>query len=67
MKDLTPAEYRCEIGASCPAVLETDNGKLAIIGKSVTEQDYPELAGRIGPDEYAIEISADLVRKALGK
>jgi hypothetical protein len=67
MKDLTPVEYRCDVGISCPAVLETDDGKLAIIGKSVTEQDYPELAGRIGPDEYAIEISADLVRKALGK
>ena len=41
--------------------------RMAIIGKAVTEQDYPELAGRIGPDEQAIEISAELVREALGK
>lgn len=66
MKDLTPERFRCgPIASSCPAVLATHDGKLAVIGKAVTEQDYPELAGRIGPDEQAIEISAELVREAL--
>lgn len=65
MKDLTPERFRCDISVSCPAVLATHDGKLAVIGKAVTEQDYPELAGRIGPDEQAIEISAELVMEAL--
>ena len=65
MKDLTPERFRCISVSCCPAVLETDDGQLAIIGKAVTEQDYPELAGRIGPDEQVVEISAELVKAAL--
>lgn len=50
---------------TCPTVA-TDGKSLIIIGKAVTQEDFPELAGRIGADERAVAISPDLIRKALG-
>jgi hypothetical protein len=30
-----------------------------IIGRRVTESDYPDLVGKIGPGEAAVEVSED--------
>lgn len=31
----------------------------------MTEEDYPELAGRIGPDERAIEVPREMIEQFL--
>lgn len=66
MKNLTPERYRCEVCASCPAVYDAGDGTLVIIGKHVTSDDHSGIVGRIGEGEAAVQISADLVRDALG-
>jgi hypothetical protein len=63
MKEITPERFRCAIG-TCPAVFD-DGENINIIGKRVTEADYPELAGRIGPDEAAVVIDAALLEEAM--
>ena len=60
--DLTPAEHRCDVTASCPAVLSTE-GRYVIIGKVIHD---PDLAGRIGEGEEAVEISAEILLSSLG-
>lgn len=41
-----------------PHIEIAEDGDYRIAGKQVTEKDYPELAGRIGPDEAAVEIDS---------
>ena len=57
--EVTPAEMRCAIAASCPAIF-TENGAYLIIGKKV-ETIPPELLGRIGPDELLIAVPKRLI------
>lgn len=63
--DRTPKRFPCSIGA-CPAVLEAGD-KLVVIGRRVTEDSHPELRGRIGEGEMAIEIDTALVVEAVGQ
>jgi hypothetical protein len=60
LEELTPD---CALG-SCPTVYK-DGDKYVIIGKRVTETDYPDLKGRIGESEGAVEIDLDLILKAI--
>jgi len=60
----TPLHLRCgHASPTCPAVFEDADGQNAIIGRQVSLEDYPELAGRIGPGEIVIEVPAELLEK----
>lgn len=45
--------------------IETAPGLVAIVGRRVTEVDFPELAGRIGEDEAAIVIADEDLQRQL--
>jgi hypothetical protein len=62
--DLTPAEYRCEISVSCPAVLRTE-GRYVIIGKRI-DPEAEGLSGKVSESETAAEIPAEILLSALG-
>jgi hypothetical protein len=62
--DLTPAEHRCEISVSCPAVLRTE-GRYVIIGKRL-DPEAEGLSGKVGESEAAVEIPAEILLSALG-
>jgi hypothetical protein len=62
--DLTPAEHRCEISVSCPAVLRTE-GRYVIIGKRL-DPEAEGLSGKVGESEEAVEIPAEILLSALG-
>jgi hypothetical protein len=63
-EDLTPAEHRCEISVSCPAVLRTE-GRYVIIGKRL-DPEAEGLSGKVGESEAAVEIPAEILLSALG-
>lgn len=61
--EITPESLCCVIG-TCPAVFETDSGSYVLIGKVVKDGDSAALlAGRIGPDEVAIEIPKEFLSR----
>jgi len=63
--DLTPAKFACYATASCPAVLKDEvSGRYVIIGER-RDPDSPGICGRVGPNEVALEISAELLEGAL--
>jgi hypothetical protein len=62
LKDITPEGF-CSYSASCPAIFETDNNTFVIIGKVVS---HPDLEERVGEGEAVVEVSSELVLKALG-
>lgn len=61
--DITPQKYSCAL-VECPAVFKTEDHTYIIIGK-IHDADHPTLQGRVGQDEIAIEISAELLEGAL--
>jgi hypothetical protein len=64
--DATPAAFRCTIAASCPAALHSPARKsYAIIGSTIEHQEVPELAPRVASYETAVEISEELLNKAV--
>lgn len=63
LKELTPLHLRC-MPSACPAAFKTEGGYV-IIGKVVDAKDYPELAGRIGVVEQAVEVPAELIEATL--
>jgi len=59
VRDITPREFlSCAIGA-CPAVFETEEGTYLIVGRLLPKGAVSP--DRIGPDEVAIEIPAELL------
>lgn len=56
------AEEACAIHSSCPTVLQ-DGADLIVVGKTI-DVTGTDLAKRVGPDETAVRISADLFMKA---
>jgi hypothetical protein len=62
--NITPHPFRCDFEASCPAVFETNADTYYIVGKKLGN-DVPELRGKVGDDEMAVEISAALLKAAL--
>jgi hypothetical protein len=64
--DLTPlAHKKCDFEMSCPAVFKSDVGTYVIIGKTVNPNTEPDLRGRVGSDETAVEIAFDLLEGAI--
>ncbi len=56
IKEITPAEFVCHSASCCPAVFETENSSYIIIGKKLSVSAAAQLAGRVGDDEFAIEV-----------
>lgn len=63
MKDITPAEFVCSTCQACPAVFETENNSYVIIGKKLSAEALAAVAGRVGDDEYVIEVPKGMLAK----
>ncbi len=59
-KDVTPEAFVCNTCAACPAVLETDNSYV-IIGKKLSADAQAAVEGRVGADEYVIEVPKGMI------
>jgi hypothetical protein len=58
--DITPAEFACNTCSQCPAVLETENSYV-IIGKKLSDDALKAVEGRVGEDEYVIEVQKAMI------
>jgi Tol biopolymer transport system component len=58
MKNLTPDEYRCQLGM-CPAVYE-DGDQIVIVGERA--EGIPS----VGPGEEAVRVPREMLAQALG-
>ncbi|MDE1151175.1 MAG: hypothetical protein PW788_01450 [Micavibrio sp.] len=61
MIDVTPSEFVCNTCAQCPAVLETDSNTYVIIGKKLSTAALAAVEGRVGADEYVIEVPKGMI------
>jgi len=61
LKEITPAEFVCHSASCCPAVFETENNSYVIIGKKPSAAAKAQLAGRVGADEFAIEVPKGVI------
>jgi hypothetical protein len=60
-KDITPAEFICgSCSCNCPAVLETETSYV-IIGKKLSADALKAVEGRVGDDEYVIEVQKGMI------
>lgn len=59
-KDITPAAFACHTSNCCPAVLETE-GSYVIIGKKLSAAAQAAVEGRVGADEYVIEVPKGMI------
>lgn len=60
--DITPDAYLCgSCQPCCPAVLETEDGKYVIIGKKLSTEAQKAVEGRVGDDEYVIEVDKAMI------
>jgi hypothetical protein len=65
LEEVTPPEYICSYGASCPAIFHNKKTEsYVIIGKTISREN-PDLRFRISADETAVEIPAGLLDKLL--
>lgn len=60
-KDVTPEAFVCNTCAACPAVLETEADTYVIIGKKLSAEAEAAVAGRVGSDEYVIEVPKGMI------
>jgi hypothetical protein len=58
--DITPAAFMCHSSICCPAVLETENSYV-IIGKKLSADALKAVEGRVGEDEYVIEVQKGMI------
>ena len=58
--DITPTEFACATCSQCPAVLETENSYV-IIGKKLSDDALKVVEGRVGDDEYVIEVQKGMI------
>lgn len=66
LTDITPVKHKCgTVGTMCPTVLQTDAGTYIIIGKRLDMSTEISLSDRIGLDEAAVEIPAEILESAL--
>lgn len=59
-KDITPAAFVCHSSSCCPAVLETENSYV-IIGKKLSAEALAAVEGRVGDDEFVIEVQKGMI------
>lgn len=60
IKDITPAAFICHTSNCCPAVLETADHYI-IIGKKLSPAAQELVQGRVGADEYVIEVQKGMI------
>lgn len=65
LKDITLKAFSCEAGG-CPAVFKTTRETYLVIGTKVDSAENL-LSGRIGPNETAIEVPAELMQRIVIK
>lgn len=61
LNDITPQAFVCHTSTCCPAVLESDNDSYVIIGKKLSAAAEAAVAGRVGADEYVIEVPKGMI------
>lgn len=61
LKEITPAEFVCHSSNCCPAVFETDS-TYVIIGKKLSAEAAAQVEGRVGADEYVIEVPKGMIQ-----
>jgi hypothetical protein len=61
LKEITPSEFVCHSGQCCPAVFETENNSYVIIGKKLSSAAIEQLTGRIGADEFVVEVPKGMI------
>lgn len=61
LKEITPSEFVCHSSSCCPAVFETENNSYVIIGKKLSASALEQLSGRIGADEFVIEVPKGMI------
>ena len=61
LNDITPQAFVCHTSTCCPAVLESDNDSYVIIGKKLSASAEAAVAGRVGADEYVIEVPKGMI------
>ena len=62
MKELTPDNFKCAVGA-CPRIFETEDGELLLIGKEADLSDIPERIS-LSKDEKCIVLPKGFIEKA---
>lgn len=60
LKEITPSEFVCHTGSCCPAVFETES-TYVIIGKKLSDEAAAQVEGRVGADEFVIEVPKGLI------
>ena len=61
VKEITPQEFRCGVGM-CPSVFDTNDGNLLIIGKSLVDNEIPEMIlKKIGENETVVKVPKNLI------
>lgn len=61
LNEVTPAAFVCHSSSCCPAVFETENNSYVIIGKKLSAAALEQLAGRVGADEFVIEVPKGMI------
>ena len=61
LKEITPSAFVCHSSSCCPAVFETENNSYVIIGKKLSASAVAQLAGRVGDDEFVIEVPKGMI------
>lgn len=61
LNEITPAAFMCHQQNCCPAVFETENGSYVIIGKKLSASAEAAVAGRVGADEFVIEVPKGMI------
>ncbi|MBX2804747.1 MAG: hypothetical protein KTR19_02145 [Hyphomicrobiales bacterium] len=58
--NITPTKLRCSFGG-CPAVYETEDGEIVIIGKKASAQIEEKLKNNISSDEWVVVVNRELL------
>jgi len=66
LEEITPPHLRCEWG-QCVSVYRMEDGNLLIIGKDPSAQIAAQIAGKVGPDEKAVVISAEYLSDLIAR
>ncbi len=62
LTEITPAAFACgSCSCNCPAVFETENDSYVVIGKMLPASAVEQLRGRIGADEFVIEVPKGMI------
>lgn len=59
--DITPSEFVCANCSACPAVFDTGADTYVIIGKKLSTAAEETIKGRVGSDEYVIEVPKGMI------